>query len=442
MGFFGRKKKEESSLPVEDLTIEDDTMEEEPENTAPSAADSLDLSDDLEEQLSDISEKPSIKGGEGTDDELDINNIKPAFFGPLEPFIMDDFITDVDFNGRKLWTTDRKGQKVAQDVEISEGFLAQFTQKINNSVNGHFSIREPELEAEARLKSESGEEVFLRITELSEAATATGRVINIRKNSAFPRVTVDTCLTPDEDGFLYAEPEMVAFLINSVKAHMNVVVCGEPGTGKTELSKFMSIYIPDNEKVVTIEDTLEWHYKDMKPNADCIEIKAYEYLDFSGAIKFCMRANPRWMMIAEVRDIEANEFVKALSTGVNGITSLHTDEVRRIPERIVRMARDKNVEDDVYDFVNVGVLVNRRTFGGTKAKRFIDQIGTFAAPDIGQEKAEDYRYRELFRSKKRTKNNIQDVIQEKFSVAGIDDPYYNEIVDKKCKERGIPYYDA
>ena len=54
---------------------------------------------------------------------------------------------------------------------------------------------------------------------------------------------------------------------------MNMMMCGLPGTGKTELLKFLTGYIPDNERAITIEDNLEIHYSEINPGKDCVEMK-------------------------------------------------------------------------------------------------------------------------------------------------------------------------
>ena len=85
----------------------------------------------------------------------------------------------------------------------------------------------------------------------------------------------------------------MAFLENAVKAHMNIIMCGLPGSGKTELLKYLTRFVPDNERVITIEDNLEIHYADINPGKDAGELKVNEILfDYTKAIKACLRQNP------------------------------------------------------------------------------------------------------------------------------------------------------
>lgn len=346
-------------------------------------------------------------------DSVNLDNIQSEFFGPLAPFIYDTEITDIDYNGKDLWITLDNGYRKKTNVNFSEEFLIQFTSKISNSVNRQFNKTHPSLEAEAK----TGDNISLRISILSEDAAVTGRTINIRKTPMFSKIDIADSLKSG-----YFSKEMASFLLNAVKAHLNIVICGEPGTGKTELSKFISTRIPDYERVITIEDNLEWHYEAMCPDADCTAIKVYKDFNTSQAIKHCLRSGPQWLMVAEIRDIDAYDFIKGLSTGVNGITSLHTDDTHRIPERIINMTHDPSLINDVYDFIDVGVLVDRNFFEKGRAERYISQISVFDNED------NENTCTDVFNFRHKTDFKIPKRIMQKFKKFNIEDPFYDEEV--------------
>lgn len=359
----------------------------------------------------------SVKGGldVGNGDYINLDNIQPEFFGPFAPFIYDEGITDIDYNGKDLWTTSDNGQRIKRSIDISREFLMQFTSKVANSVNRQFNKTHPSLEAEAK----TGQNISLRISVLSEDAAVTGRTINIRKTPMFSKINIEESL---KNG--YFSKEMASFLCNAVRAHLNIVICGEPGTGKTELSKFISMRIPDYERVITIEDNLEWHYEEMCPTADCTAIKVYDDFSTSQAIKHCLRSGPQWLMVAEIRDVDAYDFIKGLSTGVNGITSLHTDDAHRIPERIVNMTHDPSLLNDVYDFVDVGVLVDRNFFEKGRAQRYVSQVSVFDNDD------EKNVCVDVFNFRKKVDSEIPKRIIQKFHKFGIENPFFDkEIYD-------------
>lgn len=295
------------------------------------------------------------------------------YFGPLWKFITNEEITDVDYNGRELWLTNiyNERYRVSQsyvDENISAAFVEQFTQRIANVVSRQFNKRSPELEAET---SE------LRVTILHESVARSGRSISIRKTPPIIRMDAKKALESN-----YCSRRVLALLINCVKARMNFIFCGMPGIGKTECVKFFSSYIPGNERVITIEDTMELRYAVTNPGKDCIELRVdadtFEYAD---AIKASLRLNPKWIMLSEARSKEVKYLLESWSTGVCGMTTIHTDDVRNIPDRILNMLESRvdadRLENDVYQAVDVGVLIRKRRGEDRNVYRYIDQVCFF-----------------------------------------------------------------
>ena len=103
----------------------------------------------------------------------------------------------------------------------------------------------------------------------------------------------------------YCSREVLLFLRNCMEAKLNMVFCGCPGAGKTELLKFLTQFIPKHEKVMTIEDNLEIHYRDINPGANCVELKVdEEFFSYTKAIKSALRQNPQWVLLSEARSTE------------------------------------------------------------------------------------------------------------------------------------------
>ena len=173
-------------------------------------------------------------------------------------------------------------------------------------------------------------------------------------------------------------------LINAVKAKLNIVICGEPEAGKTEFGKFLSMYIPDNQHTVTIEDTLEWHYKDLKPEASHTALQVNEAFTYTDALKECMRMNPKRILLSEVRSIEVKNLIELWNTGSKGITTLHTDDVRKIPDRMLNMMPTRldaeRLRNNIYENLDIGILIRRKKVGNV-IQRYIDQIACFSRID-------------------------------------------------------------
>lgn len=295
-----------------------------------------------------------------------------AFFGILYPLVKEDSITDIDFNGREVWVTDSDNcRRLWDGLQLEEDFIEQFTQRVANAVSKPFNKQNPILEAETD---------YLRITIVHESVALSGRCICIRKSLPYVRLSYDRILAEH-----YCSEDVLELLIRCVENKMNMVVIGEPGSGKTELCKFLSGFIPKDERVITIEDTPEWHYRELHPEKDGVELRINKQMDYSRAIKTCLRLNPKWIMLSETRSREVVHLIESLSTGVRGMTTLHASDVRKIPDRMLNMAGSereaKRFENDIYSFIDVGVLVRRRqqedAFGHIKIGRFIDQVCFF-----------------------------------------------------------------
>ncbi len=285
-------------------------------------------------------------------------------FGIFWKYIMNPNITDIDYNGRELWLADlKKGHYKAKEV-ISEAFLEQFTHNIGNCVNRQFNKANRVLEADTR---------ELRISILHHSVAVSGTSICIRKSPPIIRSRIRDMIA---SGF--CEEKVLHLLINCVLAGMNFVVGGEPGHGKTEFTKFLMQFIPPSQRVITIEDSLEIHYSAINPGSDCVEIRVDEDFDYTAAIKACLRQNPKWLILSEARSVEVTSLLEQWSTGVKGFTTIHLDDLRKLPDRIQNMMDNVNdadrMENRIYRYVNVGVLVRKREEEGGRISRYMDQM--------------------------------------------------------------------
>lgn len=343
------------------------------------------------------------------------------YFGPLWKYVSNRDITDIDYNGKEIWVTNvyneryRVNQKYV-DENITPAFVEQFTQRIANVVSRQFNKRNPELEAET---SE------LRVTILHESVARSGRSISIRKTPPVIRLTAQSAL---KDGF--CTKEMLALLINCVQSHMNLTFCGMPGVGKTECVKFFSQFIPANERVITIEDTLEIRYGKTNPGKDCIELKVSEdAFGYADAIKSSLRLNPKWIMLSEARSKEVKYLLESWSTGVRGMTTLHTDDVRNVPDRILNMLDNRadadRMENDIFQALDVGVLVRRKAGADGVVHRYMDQVAFYI-----REKGENRIELAVFDGVCILKE-LPEAIMSLFRRAGIEDPFQSELLEEQ-----------
>ena len=293
--------------------------------------------------------------------------MKRQDYGLLYPYVIEETVTDINWNGKQLWIDDLvKGRYMAAEVLPGE-FVERFATLLANLTNQPFNKMNPVMEVETE---------ELRISIVHQSVANSGITISLRKIPAVRRLEKSDMVV---NGF--CSEAVLDLLIHCITAHCSVAVCGLPGTGKTELLKYLTQYIPATERAITIEDVLEIHYQKINPNKDCVEMKVAENFTYTEAIKACLRQLPNWIILSEARSTEVRYLLESLSTGASGLTTLHTDDVRNIPDRIKNMAGGKEdllrIENDTYRYLDVGILVKSKRDEDGCIRRFIDQIGIF-----------------------------------------------------------------
>lgn len=289
-------------------------------------------------------------------------DISEEFFGPLIEYIKDPDITDITWNGSHLWIDNLKRGRLKTELVLSDEFINIFSVRLANLVNRNFNSSEPILEAET---------ADLRISVIDGSITNTGRSIAIRKTPAIRRLTEKKMV---EEG--YTEVHVLALLKAFVLGHCSVIVTGDVGSGKTELVKYLTRFIPRHERTVSIEDNYELRLSAINPDLDCVEIKVSENFSYRNAIKAALRQLSKWLLMSEARSREVKELLEAASTGCSVMTTIHSSDVRKIPDRVINMmgAEGEERKSDVYSFFDVAILVRiDKTSEGIK--RHIGQIG-------------------------------------------------------------------
>lgn len=341
--------------------------------------------------------------------------MKNEYFGELFPYIQDKEITDIDFNGTDVWVKDIYNNCKKLDIELSDIFIEQFSNRIANIVSKPFNQGNPVLEAETET---------LRISIGHESIARTGRTICIRKSYPEIRFTAKEAV---ETG--YCSAELLHFLVNCVHAGFRFVVCGEVGAGKTECCKFLSQYIPQSRRILTIEDNLEWHYGQINPGANHVELKVNHDFDYSDAITFALRQDASGIMLSEARGKEAKELIVAWSTGAMGFSTIHTDSVLNIPDRLLNMMPNREdaegLINDVYRYVEVGILVRIKEKDG-KRYRLVDQVCVFDRDADNKNTVTLLVVDGQLKRKELPKNLIH-----KLQANSVNDPWYCEEVEQQ-----------
>ena len=168
-------------------------------------------------------------------------------FGPLQEYLNNDDITDISYsnNGQVWLKTLSKGIFRVDNPAINNAFIEKLAFQCSNVMGKSFNAAHPFLD------SESAE---LRMNFVHESIARNGIACVIRKTPAKIRLEKSKIIAEK-----YITADVLDFLITCVHGHCNIMVCGETGSGKTEFVKYLASNTLENEKLITIEDTLELH---------------------------------------------------------------------------------------------------------------------------------------------------------------------------------------
>ena len=248
-------------------------------------------------------------------------------FGLLTPWVQDDRITDINYNGKQIWIDHLEKGRYPIDPFTAHDFMQALAYKIANYVNLPFNISAPILEAETK---------DLRLSMLHQSVCRSGLSISIRKTPALMRIN-DAMMKS------YAPAWVTMLLTEAIKGRSNILISGLPGSGKTELVKYLMKNIPAHQRVITIEDSLELRYGEIHPHKDHVMIKISPLFDYEAAIKAALRQRPDWICVSEVRGREVMALIQSCSTGASVLSTVHAENAHSIPQRLLHMMPDVDV---------------------------------------------------------------------------------------------------
>lgn len=296
-------------------------------------------------------------------------------FGPLKPLLDDDDITDISFCNRgQIWIRSLSQGSLRKEIE---GVTAEFMEKLafqcSNVMGTTFNNAKPFLDAES---------TELRLNFVHQSIATNGIACVIRKTPAKIRLEKEKLLKEN-----YFSLDIHDILIKCVEGHCNIIVCGETGSGKTEFVKYLASHTKKNEKIITIEDTLELHLDKIFPERDIVAMKTNNVASYSDVLVTCMRQNPKWILLSEVRSAEAVSAVRnSISSGHNILSTIHADKASAIPYRLYSlMETDLDVTQfmtTIYRYIQLGVHIKAyysKEYG--KFHREVDEVTEFYVDD-------------------------------------------------------------
>jgi pilus assembly protein CpaF len=294
-------------------------------------------------------------------------------YGPLTPLLLDDTISEVMVNGPNQVYVERKGQLTLADVKFaSDAELVRVIREIAAFVGRRIDDDSPMVDC--RLPDGS------RVNAVISPLALDGASLTIRKFARDP-YTVDDLI---KFGTLSAES--AAFLEACVKAHFNILVAGGTGSGKTTTLNVLSSFIPDNERVVTIEDAAELQLR--QPHKVRLESRPAR-IDGTGRISIrelvvnALRMRPDRIVIGECRSGEALDMLQAMNTGHDGsLTTIHAntprDTLSRLETLVLMSGVDlpqRAIREQIASAIHLIVQQSRLRDGSRRMTNITEVIG-------------------------------------------------------------------
>jgi len=249
--------------------------------------------------------------------------------GPLEPFIRDPEVTEVMVNGHRTVYVERAGKIHRTGAEFkSEEDLRRAIDKIVGRVGRRVDDASPYVDA--RLADGS------RVNAIISPVAIRGSALTIRKFSADPFTAQDLV----EFGTL--TPEIVRFLDACVRGRLNIIVSGGTGAGKTTLLNVLSASLPEDERIITIEDSAELRLQ--QPHVVSLEyrppnIEGQGEITIRDLVRNALRMRPDRIVVGEVRGGETLDMLQAMNTGHDGsISTVHANSPRDVLSRLETLA--------------------------------------------------------------------------------------------------------
>jgi len=249
-------------------------------------------------------------------------------FGPIEPLLGDPSVSEVMVNGPKKIYFERKGRLQLSDIQFDDDdHVRRIIDRIVSPLGRHVDEASPIVDA--RLPDGS------RVNVVIPPISLVGPTITIRK------FTKEKLQVDDLIRFGSMTPEIADFLRACVVARLNIVISGGTGSGKTTLLNVLSNFIPDDERIISIEDSAElqlakqhWIRMETRP----ANIEGTGAVTARECMKSTLRMRPDRIIVGECRGGEALDMLQAMNTGHDGsLTTGHANTPRDMLSRLETM---------------------------------------------------------------------------------------------------------
>jgi pilus assembly protein CpaF len=249
-------------------------------------------------------------------------------YGPIEPFLRDDDVSEVMVNGPDSIWLEKDGKLLKANAQFGdEAHVRRTIDKIVSRIGRRVDESSPMVDA--RLPDGS------RVNAVIPPLAVDGSSLTIRKFAADP-LTVDDLIAFDS-----LSERSASFLEACVRGRLNIIVSGSTGAGKTTTLNVLSSFIPEDERIVTIEDAAELQLKQdhvVRLESRPANIEGRGMVTIRDLVKNSLRMRPDRIIVGEVRDASALDMLQAMNTGHDGsICTLHSNGPRDTLARMETM---------------------------------------------------------------------------------------------------------
>ena len=293
--------------------------------------------------------------------------------GPLEQLLRDPSISEIMILGPHLVYVERSGKLLESKVRFKDdAHLLQIIDRIVSAVGRRVDETQPL--RDARLKDGS------RFNCVIPPLALDGPLVTIRKFSKDP-LTVEDLIR-----FGSFTEDAAELLRGLVEARLNVVISGGTGSGKTTLLNVLSSFIPEDERIVTIEDTAELqlqqkHVARLETRPTNLEGKGE--ITMRDLVKNSLRMRPERIVVGECRSGETLDMLQAMNTGHDGsLTTLHAntprDAIRRMETMVMMAGYDlpqKAIREQIASAVHVIIQASRLSDGSRRVLNITEVVG-------------------------------------------------------------------
>ncbi|HEU4833136.1 MAG TPA: CpaF family protein [Pyrinomonadaceae bacterium] len=295
-----------------------------------------------------------------------VNDVQHELFGlgPLEPLLKDPTISDILVNKHDTIYIERRGKIERTNVTFKDDeHLMRVIERIVSSVGRRIDESSPMVDA--RLQDGS------RVNAIIPPLAIDGPVVSIRRFGSDP---LKMSMLVEKNALTKDIADMLQMVVH---ARLNVLISGGTGAGKTTLLNALSAFIPENERIVTIEDSAELQLQ--QPHTVRLEtrppnIEGRGEVTQRDLVRNALRMRPDRIVIGEVRGGEAIDMLQAMNTGHDGsLTTIHANTPRDALSRLETMIQmtgmrlsDRAMRQQVASAINLVVQVARMSDGSRR----------------------------------------------------------------------------